>query len=43
MEFFADLKKAFDTVEHEILLAKVNHYGNRGVSNDWFKTYLFVK
>ena len=35
-----DLQKAFDTADHQILLAKLNHYGIRGVSNDWLKFHL---
>ena len=34
------MKKAFDTVNHEIIITKVNHYAIRGVVNDWFKSYL---
>ena len=33
---FVDLQKAFDAVDHQILLAKLNHYRICGVSNDWF-------
>ena len=37
---FVDIQKAFDTVDYDTLIQKLNYYCVRGTVNNWFSSYL---
>ena len=43
VDFFLDFQKAFDTVDHCILLDKLYMYGIRGIAHDWFLSLIDCK
>ena len=40
ISFSIDFSKAFDCIDHDILLKELDHYGKRGIPKRWFQSYL---
>jgi hypothetical protein len=38
--FFMDLCKAYDVLDHKLLLSKLNEYGIRGIADSWLESYM---
>ena len=40
---FIDLRKAFDTLSHSLIVSKLPEYGISGIEREWFTNYLFAR